>query len=126
MFQSTTKRLRLIKYLKGKVTFNAFLFLQGTHSTVNAEIRWKNDFKSEVFYSYSKSDSSLILICLIGSKKLFVRNKLSDYDGCILILDVDIDDKNFNLINLYHPNTEAEQLKTLSKLTEILTKLHLT
>ena len=30
------------------------------------------------------------------------------------------------LINLYNPNTEAEQLKTLLKLTEMLTKLQRT
>ena len=34
--------------------------------------------------------------------------------------------KNFILINLYNLNTEAEQLKALSKLTEMLIKLHLT
>ena len=72
-----------------------------------------------------------VLICCIGSKKFFIRNKLSDNDGRILILDVDIDDENFILINLYNPTkpitpNEAEQLKTLSKLTEMLTKLHLT
>ena len=55
-----------------------------------------------------------------------MRNKLSDNDGHILILDVDIDDENFILINLYKPNTEVEQLKILSKLTEMLTKFHLT
>ena len=66
------------------------------------------------------------MICFIGSKRLFIRNKLSDNDGRILILDVDIDDKNFTLINLYNPNIKAKQLKTLSKLTEMLTKLHLT
>ena len=66
------------------------------------------------------------MICFIGSKRLSIRNKLSDNNGCILILDIDIDDKNFILINLYNPNTEAEQLKTLSKLAEMLTKLHLT
>ena len=66
------------------------------------------------------------MICFIGSKRLSIRNKLSGNNGCILILDIDIDDKNFILINLYNPNTEAEQLKTLSKLTEMLTKLHLT
>ena len=27
---------------------------------------------------------------------------------------------------MYNPNTEAEHLKTISKLTEMLTKLHLT
>ena len=61
---------------------------------------------------------------LIGCKKLFIRNKLSDSDGRILILDADIDDQNFILINLYNPNTEAEPLKALKM--EMLTKLYLT
>ena len=69
-------------------------------------------------YSHGKSNSCGVLICFIGSKKFFIRNKLSDNDGRILILDVDIDHENFILINLYNPNTEAEQLKTLSKLTD--------
>ena len=58
-------------------------------------------------------------------KKLFIRNKLSADDGQILILDVDIDDENFVLIKLYDADTEAEKLKTLSKLMEILSNLHL-
>ena len=66
------------------------------------------------------------MICFTGPKKCFIRNKLWDNDGRILILDADIDDGNFILINMYNPNTEAEHLKTISKLTEMLTKLHLT
>ena len=123
--QSTNKRLKLIKYFEDQIVSNGFLFLQENHSTVNDEIKWKNDFKGEVFYLHGKSNSYGVLICFIGSKKIFIRNKLSDNDGRILILDADIDDENFILINLYNPNTEAEQLKTLSKLTEMLTKLHL-
>ena len=90
-----------------------------TDSTANDEIERKMVLKVT-------SNSCGILICFIGSKKLFIRSKLSFNDGRILILDVDIDDKDLILINLYHPNTKVEQLKTLSKLTEILTKLHLT
>ena len=90
-----------------------------TDSTANDEIERKMVLKVT-------SNSCGILICFIGSKKLFIRSKLSVNDGRILILDVDIDDKDLILINLYHPNTKVEQLKTLSKLTEILTKLHLT
>ena len=66
------------------------------------------------------------MICFIGSKNLFIRNKLSDNDGRILVHNADIDDENFILINLYNPNIVTEQLKTLSKLMEILTKLYLT
>ena len=72
-----------------------------------------------------KAKSCGVLICFISCKNLFIRNKLSDSDGCILILDVDIDGSNFILINLYNSNTKAEQLKTLLKLTEMLNKLHL-
>ena len=90
-----------------------------TDSTANDEIERKMVLKVT-------SNSCGILICFIGSKKLFIRSKLSVNDGRILILDVDIYDKDLILINLYHPNTKVEQLKTLSKLTEILTKLDLT
>ena len=85
--------------------------------------RW---FKSEAFYSHGESNSCRVLICFMASKKLYIRNKLSGNDGRILILDVDIDDENVIFISLHNSNTEAGQLKTLSKLTEMLTKLHLT
>ena len=125
-FQSTNKRLKLIKYFKDKIVSNGFFFLQETHSTVNDEIKGKDDFKGEVLNSHGKSNSFGVLICFIGSKRFFIRNKLSDNDDRILILDGDINDENFFLINLYNPNTKAEQLKTLSKLKQMLTKLHLT
>ena len=66
--QSINKRLKLIKYFKGKIVSNGFLFLQETHSPVNDEIKWKDDFKGEVFYSHGKSNSCAVLICFIGYK----------------------------------------------------------
>ena len=50
-FQSTNKRLKLIKNFKDKIVSDRFLLLQETHSTVNDEIKWKDDFKDEVFCS---------------------------------------------------------------------------
>ena len=58
--QSTNKRLKFIKYFKDKISSNGFLFLQETHSTVNDEIKWKDDFKGEVFYSHGKCDSHAV------------------------------------------------------------------
>ena len=69
-FQSTSKRLKLIKYFKDKIASNGFLFL---HSTIVDEIKWKDDFKGEVFYSHGKSNSCGVLICFIGSKKLYIN-----------------------------------------------------
>ena len=52
-FQSTSKRLKLIKYFKDKIASNG---LQETHPTVIGQIKWKDDFKGEVFYSHDKSN----------------------------------------------------------------------
>ena len=75
-FQSTDKRLKLVKYFKDKIVSNSFLFLQETHSTVNDEIKWKDNFKDEVFSSRGNSNSRGVLIYFIGSKNLFIGNKL--------------------------------------------------
>ena len=58
--QSTNKRLKLIKYFKYKIVSNGFLFLQETHSTVNDEIKCKDDFKGEVFYPHGKFNSCCV------------------------------------------------------------------
>ena len=106
-FQSTNKILKLIKYFKDKIISNDILFFKETHSADNDGIKQKNYFEGEVYYSP-------VFRCFIGS------------DDRILTLDVDICDENFILINLYNHDIEGEQLKTLSKLMEMLTKLHLT
>ena len=121
-FQSTNKRLKLIKYFQDKIVSNGFFFLHETHSTVNDEIKWKDHFIGEVFYSHSKSNSC-VLIYAIGSKKLFIRNTLSDNDGRILILHVDIDDKTFILIcitltpklNYFETVGDAKQVTSYSE-----------
>ena len=74
--QSSNKRLKLIKYFKDKIVSNGFLFFQETHSTLNDDIKWKDDFRGKVFYSHGKFNSCGVLICFVGSKNLFIRNKL--------------------------------------------------
>ena len=41
-------------------------------------------------------------------------------DGRILILEIELDDQSFTLMNLYHPNTESEQIEVLEKLENML------
>ena len=38
-------------------------------------------------------------------------NKITDNNGRIIVLEVEIDDEIFILINPYNPNTEAVQVK---------------
>ena len=43
-----------------------------------------------------------------------------DNNGRIIVLEAEIDDEIFLLINLFNPNTEAEQVKTLCELERML------
>ena len=49
-----------------------------------------------------------------------VLNKIQDNDGRVLILDVQVDDAAFLLINLYNANKECEQLNALTTLCNFL------
>ena len=60
------------------------------------------------------------MIGYLGSSTFNANKTSKDNDGRILIIDVEIEDDAFFIINLYNPNTEAEQLQTLSKLDQLL------
>ena len=76
-----------------------------------------------MFFCHGKSNSCGVLIGFIGNKPFNVKNKISDDNGRILILEVNIDDSEFLLINLYNANTEKEQLSTLDNLNLLLSKI---
>ena len=52
-----------------------------------------------------------------------VVNMVCDRNGRILILDAELNDTNFLLINFYNSNSESEQLSTFSSLQKLLGKL---
>ena len=57
---------------------------------------------------------------LLWNQKIEVINKKCDYYGRILLLEINIDDSSFVLINIYNTNNELDQVKTLTDLSEIL------
>ena len=56
----------------------------------------------------------------MGSNIVDVLVKKIDKNGCILILDVKVDESKFVLDNIYNPNTEREQVATLHVLDKML------
>ena len=122
--QSKKKRLKIIENIKSKLGTNSFLFLQETHSTKEVETKWKDDFKGPVFFSHGQSNARGVLISYVGNRNFKVNSELTDKAGRILILDVIIEGENILLINLYNPNTEQEQLKTIEELKHMLNKIN--
>ena len=122
--QYNSKRLSVVEYFKNKLGNNGILFLQEIHSTFNDENVWKNDFNVPVFYSHSTSQSCGVLIALFGNLNFSVNEQVGDKNGRILIIDVNIDEIRYVLVNIYDVNTEVEQVEVLSERSELMKNIH--
>ena len=118
--QAMLNELRIVlkdfNYLKENMSYNGILFLQETHSSRKDEIKWKDEFKKELFFSHRKTNSCGVLIGIIEKRSFKLLKKKNDENGRLLILEAMIDDGVFILINLYNPNIEIEQVFTWEKL----------
>ena len=118
--QTSQKRIKLFEYLKSYVATNGFVFLQETHPSIRDEKKWKDEFRGRLFFSHGKTNSCGVLIGYYGTKKIKVINKKCDKYGRILILEINIEDRHFVLINIYNANNELDHVKTLTDLSKIL------
>ena len=117
---------KLFEYLRNNINNNGFIFLQETHSSLNDEQKWKDDFGSPLFFSHRKSNSCGVAIGYCGTEAFKVVNTACNKNGRILILDAELNGTNFLLINFYNSNTESEQLSTFSTLQKLLENLIIT
>ena len=74
-------------------------------------------------FSHGYSNSCGVAIGFLGNMNFNVLNKIQDNDGRILILDVQVDDAAFLLINLHNANKESEQLHVLITLCNFLSNI---
>ena len=100
------------------------MFLLETHSTFNDENIWKNDFNGSVFYSHGTSQSCGVLIVYFGNLNFSFNKQVGDTNGRILILDENIDEIRYVLVNIYNANTEVEQVQVLSELSELMKNIN--
>ena len=117
---SSKKRIKMFEYFREKIANNGILFLQETHSSHDTVINWRDDFKVELFFSHGTTNSCGVMIGYLGSNKIKVNKIKNDNQDRIIIVDADIDEETFVLINLYNANTEMEQIKTICGLDQLL------
>ena len=76
---STNKRIKLFEYLKKYVAPNGFIFLQETHSSINDEKKWQDEFEGKLFFSHGKTNSCGVAIGFYGNKKLEIVSQKQDH-----------------------------------------------
>ena len=110
----------MFEYFREKISNNGIMFLQEIHSSEDTFNNWQNDFKEEV-----SASSCGVMIGYLGSKRFKLSKINKDNHGRILIVNANIDDQNFVLINFYNANTELEQINTICELNQLLDDCYL-
>ena len=109
-YKKNRKSLNWIVKHGGK---NGISFLQETHSCEDNEHLWKHRFKGEILFSHGAKNSRGVAI-LIGEKLEYkILSVKKDDKGRLIIIQCEIQGKQFLLINSYFPNEENQQISFL-------------
>ena len=120
------KRRKIFNYLKKSCSSKGIVLLQETHSTVRNEATWTSQWgrgKDSVIFSHRTSNSKGVLIAFRESINYKSRSAQCDANGRYIILDLEIDNCPFILINYYAPNDECQQLQDLEEISNNLDRL---
>lgn len=78
------------------------------YSSEDTFTEWKDGFVGEIFFKNGLTSSWGVTIGYLGNS-IFKENKISkDNDGRILIIDVEVGDDAFFLINLFYSKPEVK------------------
>ena len=88
------------------------------------ERQWSDNFKGTLFFSRGRTNSYGVAIGYSGAKYFILEERKMDKNGCLLLLDVTIDEQNFILINLYTVKTEENQVNIINELNEMLKSVY--
>ena len=118
--QSSVKLVKMLESFKNKICHRSILFVQETHSSIDTEKQWNDEFKGQLYFSHDKTNSCGVPIAFNCNVNVVVKNQFNDDNGGILILEMTIDDTKYLLVNVYKASTEQEELKTLKNLYVML------
>ena len=111
-----SKRLSVVEYFKNKLGNNEILFLHIPHLMMKIFGRMTSIF---LFFTHM-----VPLSHVVSNLNFLVKKHVGDKNGRILILDVNIDEIRYVLVNIYNANTEVEQVQVLSELCELRKNIH--
>ena len=102
------KRMSIFRFIKRK-NIDVCL-LQEAHSTIKDENDWKHEWGGDIFYSHGGHNSRGCMILIKPGLNCKVEDVKIDQQGRLIILKCYIQEKPFQLINVYAPNTPVARL----------------
>ena len=103
----TSKRQSVFHHLRRK-NFDVCL-LQETHMENKDLSLWKQQWSGRIYASCGDSKSKGVAILINPKLGNTVEQLYQDVDGRIIIISINICDKNFLIVNVYGPNTDQPE-----------------
>ena len=115
------KRCSVFERLK---KHKCILFLQETHSSINTEHIWRAEWGSDIIFCHGQTNSKGVAIMLPSNLSYNINETVKDKDGRFIMLDIDIDDINYILVNVYAPTRDhkKEQITFIDYVKEQVTQ----
>lgn len=99
------KRAQVFSWLQNR---NAYIyFLQETHSTLDCETTWKENWgNNDIIFSHGTSNSRGVCILFDNACNYEIKKVYHDDEGRIIILDIILNNQKLTLVNVYGPNID--------------------
>ena len=96
------------------------IFIQESHSTADIENLWSQQWHSreKLIFSHGDFNARGVSVAFRENLDYQIEDKVIDEAGRYIILKCRIQDSPFLLVNLYNPNNENEQVKTMEKVKQ--------
>ena len=85
--------------------FHIFL-LQETHSSVECEQQWKNEWGGDIYFSHGTTNSRGVCILLKNNFCRTIHGTFEDASGRFIIVDIEIDSLRLLISTIYGPNRD--------------------
>ena len=119
------KQRKLFNWVKKHTSKNAIVFMQETHSSDKTGKQWEQLWRGSIKFSHGTTSSKGVLIAFSESLEFNITKEFTDQNSRYIVLQVDIQENPYVLINYYAPNLETQQVSVLDELTKVLSNLEL-
>ena len=99
-------------------------FLQETHSSLDDENSWKNQWRGNMYFSHGTKLSCGVTTFIGKDVEFSLKENIVHESGRFVILYCSIQRNDFVLVNIYAPNTEPEQVLFLKHVANTLKSLN--
>ena len=98
------KRKKQFRYLQDQVKNKGVIYMQETHSWNEKQKKWADEFgkKNKILFSHGKSNTRGVAIGFCGNLDYTLVKTETDLTGRFLIIEVNIKEVTYVLVNFYN------------------------